>query len=90
MQQVCARRLRSAGQLQAAQKPTIPWPKGGLSTDATAADYDTNVVYIPLVNSFSNTNCDLSKGARVNCQRVSVDTGYHPWRNQYRWGHSTG
>jgi hypothetical protein len=69
-----------------AQKPVIPWPKGGLSTDPTAADYDTNVVYIPLVNSFANTNCDLSKGARVNCQRVSVDTGYHPWCDGHQHG----
>src|SRR5262249_43389542 len=22
----------------------------------------------------------------VSCQRVSVDTGYHPWRNQYMIG----
>ncbi len=69
-----------------AQKPINPWPKGGLATDPLNADYDTNVVYIPLVNSFANTNCDLSRGARVNCQRVGVDTGYHPWRNQYGIG----
>lgn len=69
-----------------AQKPLIPWPVGGATTDRDAADYDTNVVYIPLVNSFATTNCDLNRGARQNCQRVGVDTGYHPWRNQYRLG----
>lgn len=55
-----------------AQKPIIPWPKGGLPTDANAGDYDTNVEYITLKN-----------GTR---QRVTKDTGYHPWRNQYRMG----
>lgn len=55
-----------------AQKPIIPWPKGGQTTDPNAADYDTNVEYITLQN-----------GTR---QRVTVDTGYHPWRNQYGIG----
>lgn len=69
-----------------AQKPIIPWPKGGLPTDPTAADYDTNVVYIPLTRTNPNANCDLSRGARVNCQRIGLDTGFHPWRNQYWMG----
>lgn len=69
-----------------AQQPVNPWPVGGLPTDANAADYDTNVVYIPLINTNANANCDLSRGARVSCQRVSMDTGYHPWRNQYLLG----
>jgi hypothetical protein len=69
-----------------AQAPVIPWPVGGLPTDPNNADYDTNVVYIPLINSAANANCDLSKGPRVSCQRVGVDTGYHPWRNQYQIG----
>jgi hypothetical protein len=69
-----------------AQSPIIPWPVGGLPTDPNNADYDTNVVYIPLINSAANANCDLSKGPRVSCQRVGVDTGYHPWRNQYQVG----
>jgi len=66
------------------QKPVIPWPVGGTPTDPDNADYDTNVVYIPLVNSFANANCNIRP--RVNCQRVGVDTGYHPWRNQYMIG----
>ncbi|MBO0862078.1 MAG: TonB-dependent receptor [Chloracidobacterium sp.] len=65
-----------------AQKPIIPWGTPG----ALTTDYDTNVVYIPLINSNPNANCDRSKGAQVSCQRVSVDTGYHPWRNQYMIG----
>ena len=75
-----------------AQKPLNPWPKGGQTTDPTSADYDTNVVYIPLINNRDAngnplaTNCDLSKGPRANCQRVSLDTGLHPWRNQYHMG----
>jgi hypothetical protein len=55
-----------------AQKPIIPWPKGGQTTDLNANDYDTNVVYLPLLN-----------GSTV---RVGYDTGLHPWRNQYRLG----
>ncbi|MBL8168480.1 MAG: TonB-dependent receptor [Acidobacteria bacterium] len=75
-----------------AQKPLNPWPKGGQTTDPTSADYDTNVVYIPLINNRDAngnplaTNCDLSKGPRANCQRVLLDTGLHPWRNQYHMG----
>ena len=57
---------------QPAQKPINPWPDGGPPTDPGAAGYDTNVVYITLLN-----------GTR---QRVAYDTGYHPWRNQYRIG----
>ncbi len=55
-----------------AQKPIIPWPKGGKPTDLNNADYDTNVVYMPLVS-----------GGVV---RVNYDTGLHPWRNQTRLG----
>jgi hypothetical protein len=55
-----------------AQKPIIPWPKNGRPTDLNNADYDTNVVYMPLLN-----------GSVV---RVNYDTGLHPWRNQYRLG----
>jgi hypothetical protein len=55
-----------------AQKPLIPWPKGGLPTDSGAADYDTNVVRITLKNG--------------SVQRVTFDTGLHPWRNQYLLG----
>jgi hypothetical protein len=57
---------------QPAQKPLNPWPKGGLPTDTGSADYDTNVVYVVLNNG--------------NRQRVTYDTGVHPWRNQYRLG----
>jgi hypothetical protein len=57
---------------RAAQKPLNPWPKGGLPTDPGAADYDTNVVRITLRNG--------------SVQRVTLDTGLHPWRNQYLLG----
>jgi hypothetical protein len=55
-----------------AQKPINPWPAGGQPTDLNNADYDTNVVYLPLVT-----------GGVV---RVNYDTGLHPWRNQYKLG----
>ena len=55
-----------------AQKPVNPWPKNGQATDLLVADYDTNVVYMPLVT-----------GGVV---RVAYDTGLHPWRNQSRLG----
>lgn len=71
-----------------AQKPIITYPTGTPSSDTTISnDYDTNVVYIPLDKSFATTKCDYATGSpRVNCQRVAVDTGYHPWRNQYHVG----
>ena len=55
-----------------AQRPVNPWPKNGKTTDLNAADYDTNVVYLPLLT-----------GGTV---RENYDTGLHPWRNQYRLG----
>ena len=55
-----------------AQKPINPWPSNGQPTDLNNADYDTDVVYLP-----------LSTGGVV---RVNYDTGLHPWRNQYRLG----
>jgi hypothetical protein len=55
-----------------AQKPVNPWPVNGKTTDLNANDYDTNVVYLPLLT-----------GGTV---RVNYDTGLHPWRNQYRLG----
>jgi len=55
-----------------AQKPINPWPKGGRPTDPNNADYDTNVVYLP-----------LQTGGVV---RVNHDTGLHPWRNQAKLG----
>jgi hypothetical protein len=55
-----------------AQKPINPWPKNGKPTDLLNADYDTNVVYLPLIT-----------GGVV---RVNYDTGLHPWRNQHRLG----
>lgn len=55
-----------------AQSPINPWPKNGKPTDLNANDYDTNVVYMPLLNG--------------SVQRVAYDTGLHPWRNQYRLG----
>ena len=55
-----------------AQKPVNPWPKGGKPTDLNANDYDTDMVYLPLIT-----------GGVV---RVEANTGLHPWRNQYRLG----
>ncbi len=55
-----------------ARKPINPWPKGGQTTDLNANDYDTDVVYLPLLNG--------------NVARVEYDTGLHPWRNQRRLG----
>lgn len=68
------------------QKPVIPWPVGGKTTDPDAADYDTNVVYIPLIKTNAAANCGPVVSQRISCQRVGVDTGYHPLRNQYRLG----
>ncbi len=56
------------------QKPINPWPKGGTPSDPGNADYNTNVVYIPLNN-----------GSTV---RVTADTGLHPFRSQYKLGPS--
>jgi hypothetical protein len=55
-----------------AESPITPWPKGGQATDPNAANYDTNNVTIRLQN-----------GTTV---LTAVDTGVHPWRNQYRLG----
>ncbi|MGH9721307.1 MAG: hypothetical protein ACRD8O_13915, partial [Bryobacteraceae bacterium] len=55
-----------------AQKPINPWPKGGLATDPNANDYDTDIVYLPLLTG--------------GVQRLNHDTGLHPWRNQHRLG----
>lgn len=55
-----------------AQKPVNPWPVAGQPTDLNSNDYDTNVVYLPLIT-----------GGVV---RVGYDTGLHPWRNQSRLG----
>lgn len=55
-----------------AQQPVNPWPVGGKPTDPNNADYDTNVVYLPLLT-----------GGVV---RVAYDTGLHPWRNQAKMG----
>ncbi|MBS1857314.1 MAG: TonB-dependent receptor [Acidobacteria bacterium] len=55
-----------------AQSPINPWPKDGKTTDANAALYDTN-----------NVNLKLKDGSTV---LVGVDTGLHPWRQQYRLG----
>ena len=57
---------------RAAQSPVNPWPKGGQTTDANATLYDTN-----------NVNLKLKDGSTV---QVGVDTGLHPWRQQYRLG----
>lgn len=52
--------------------PIIPWPAGATSTSPGNGDFDTDVVYIKLSNG--------------NTQRVTADSGLHPWRNQYRLG----
>ncbi len=55
-----------------AQKPVIPWPKGGQPNDLGSALWDTN-----------NVNLRLANGSIV---QVAVDNGLHPWRQQYRLG----
>jgi hypothetical protein len=49
-----------------------PWPVNGKTTDANAANYDTNYVNIKLANG--------------STQRVRYDTGLAPLRNQYLLG----
>src|SRR5262249_20789918 len=55
-----------------AESPINPWPKDGKTTDPNASNYDTNNVTIRLQN-----------GTTV---LTAVDTGLHPWRNQFRLG----
>jgi hypothetical protein len=55
-----------------AQLPVTPWPNGGLPNAPGSADWDTNFVYLRLKDG--------------SLQRVSADTGLHPWRNQYAMG----
>ena len=55
-----------------AVQPVIPWPEGGKPGDPGSGDWDGDIAYITL------------KDGRV--QRVGVDTGLHPWRQQYRLG----
>ena len=55
-----------------AQLPVVPWPVNGQTTDPGASNYDTN-----------NVNVKLTNGSTV---LVGVDTGLHPWRQQYRLG----
>jgi len=57
---------------QPAIKPVNPWPSGGQPGQPGSNDWDTNYVYIMLKNG--------------STQRVSVDTGLHPWRNQFLLG----
>jgi hypothetical protein len=52
--------------------PLTPWPVGGKTTDPNANNYDTNFVNIRLKNG--------------NLQRVTLDNGLNPWRNQYLLG----
>jgi hypothetical protein len=74
-----------------AQKPLWPSPAFG-QTDPNIPinDYDTNVEYIPLINTNPNAKCDRLNQTdvtkHINCQRQGVDTGLHPWRNQYHLG----
>lgn len=73
-----------------AQKPINPSPLFGqpVSTDTNVInDYDTNVVYIPLTNTNAAATCAGTDRTKwINCQRVSKNTGLHPWRNQYHMG----
>jgi hypothetical protein len=55
-----------------AATPVTPWPINGKTTDANAANYDTNYVNIKLANG--------------STQRVRYDTGLAPLRNQYLLG----
>ncbi len=53
-----------------AHQPIIPIPKdGGSSADPMSPYYDSNNVWITLKNG--------------TVQRTSMDTGLHPWRNQF-------
>ena len=54
------------------QSPINPWPVNGQTTDANSALYDTN-----------NVNLKLQNGSTV---LVGVDTGLHPFRNQFALG----
>ena len=54
------------------QSPINPWPTNGQTTDPGAALYDTNTV-----------NYRLQNGTTV---QVGVDTGLHPFRNQFALG----
>jgi hypothetical protein len=52
-----------------ASQPVIPMPRdGGSPSDPLYAFYDTNTVWVPLQNG--------------SVQRIAMDTGLHPWRNQ--------
>ena len=56
-----------------AHVPLIPMPAdGGSSADPLYQFYDSNTVWIPMKNGQD--------------QRVALDTGLNPWRNQYRLG----
>jgi hypothetical protein len=53
-----------------ATAPVLPIPAdGGTPRDPLFAFYDTNNVWVPMKNG--------------STQRVVMDTGLHPWRNQY-------
>jgi len=50
--------------------PTIPIPaSGGSSSDPLSPYYDSNNVWVPMQSGTP--------------QRIAMDTGLHPWRNQY-------
>ncbi len=55
-----------------AESPVNPWPKGGQPNDPAATNWDTN-----------NVTLQLKDGSRA---LVAVDTGVHPWRQQYHTG----
>ena len=55
-----------------AELPVNPWPKGGQPGAPGSALWDTN-----------NVNLRLKDGTTM---QVAVDTGLHPWRQQYRLG----
>jgi hypothetical protein len=76
-----------------AQKPIWPSPAfGQTDPNIPVNDYDTNVAYIPLINTNASASCNrLDQRAaatppHLNCQRQAVDTALHPWRNQYHLG----
>jgi hypothetical protein len=56
-----------------AHSPLIPMPaSGGSPADPNFPYYDSNTVWIPMKNG--------------TLQRTGLDTGLHPWRNQYFLG----
>ncbi len=57
---------------QPAHQPIWPMPANPSTSDPNYALYGTNLVFVPMKNGTQ--------------QRIALDTGLHPWRNQYAPG----